>query len=391
MNDSGLQRMRLAVLRQMLLVFCLTAVSSAVAGQDIALFSVDQRVDSESSAERNRASQSALKTLLVRVTGDREAIRRYPGLANSVGSASRYVISYSYSRKTAPRPRDSAIAHDDRSVGPVAGGDSQNSDLYLTLVFQSDAIMQLLQSAGAPYWQADRPGVLVWLADDSEGERQLVNAETSPLRFDQLRRAASLRGIPLIQPLLDLEEYGRISPDDVWRMNYATVDRSSRRYDNGAVLVGKLSQAFDQSWLGQWTLLYRGQRQTQIYRGASVDDFFNLAANMAADAMAADYAVQSNQRHNARQLRVRVSGIQNHRDYVTVVEYLRSIQALSNIQLNHIEADRCEFTVTASGQIDKIQSLIALNNRLQLQGGGSYGGVYQGGQGSQLNYVLQSN
>ena len=383
---------RLAAVSALLIKAGFTAVillnllhAQAAASEAVDLFTVAVEVDSETRSERAAASKTALKILLARVTGDKQATRRYPLLASSLGKADRYIVSFSYERKSMVANLPFANDYSSQAIN----AHSQEL-MQLKLVFQADAIMSLLREAGAPYWQANRPGVLVWLAAQSGGSKVLVNADAFPHQYAELARIAKARGIPLIQPLLDLEEMGRIDASDVWNTAFETINRASRRYDNGVSLVGKLSQASDKSWLGQWTLVYRGQRQVLPFKGQSLAAYFAQGADMAADAMAADYAVAANQQPQfGNILTIEVSGVTQHGDYVSLTEYLRKIPALKRLQLSRIEGERCYFTVDTADDISNIRSLIQLDKRLKPQA--SANSIYSSPSvsSSSLRYIWQ--
>lgn len=384
----------------------------ALASESVDLFTTTIDVESESRQERVVASRAALKMLLIRVTGDKSALENYPLLASSVTNADRYIASFSYQTiKVSPlsgHPLSDKLETSEASFYDAMGipsdalfNDAPNLDvsdaldntfdyvttnpnttvdnnavlsqavipevkdvLRLNIVFQGDAIKALLVQAGAPFWQANRPGVLVWLVAQSGDQQRMINAELAPQFYRALNQAAQARGIPLIQPLLDLEETSQISAADVWGLSMPIILRASQRYDNGAVLVGKLSQAYDKSWLGQWMLLYSGERQIENYRGTELEDYFTLGSDLVADRLAADYAVAVNQAQRNNSLTIKFSGIRGKADYLALSEYLRQVPALKAIQLSHIDGEHCYFSLEGSDDIDQLRALIELNGRI---------------------------
>ena len=350
-----------------------------LASEAVDLFTITVDVDSESRQERAVASRSALKTLFVRATGDTLVLESYPLLANSLTKVDRYIASFSYATVIEKKdshlidsfadldieldtePSDVSVAVSALSAEEAASEPVEI--LRLQLVFQAEAIKTLLRQAGAPFWQANRPGVLVWLVEQQANDRVLVNAANAPQFYRTLNRRAEARGIPLIQPLLDLEEASQITADDVWALSVPIISKASERYDNGAVLVGKLSQAYDKSWFGQWTLLYRGERKIEYFRGGDLAKYFNLGTDMVADRLAADYAVVTSQQQG-RDLTIKFSGVKGYNDYVALSEYLRQVPALKAIQLSHIDGEFCYFSLDATHDIDKVRALIELNKRI---------------------------
>ena len=407
-------------------VVYLLCAQLALASEAIDLFTTTIDVESESRQERVTASRTALKMLLIRVTGDKSALENYPLLAASVTNADRYIASFSYQifkldALTDNSLSDSSLSNNSLSDNSLSDNslsdnslsdnslsdnlapldlllndspDSDSSDvldyvainpyvspddntalteavipevqdvLRLNVVFQADAIKALLNQAGAPFWQANRPGVLVWLVEQSGGQQRIINAELAPQFYNALNQAAEARGVPLIQPLLDLEELNQIGAADLWDLSIPVIDSASQRYDNGAVLVGKFSQAYDKSWFGQWMLLYRGDRQIEHYRDTELADFFIQGSDLVADRLAADYAVAVSQTQRNNNLTIKFSGIKDHTDYLALSEYLRQVPALKAIQLSHIDGKHCYFSLEGSDDIDQVRALIELNDRL---------------------------
>ena len=402
-------------------VVYLLCAQLALASEAIDLFTTTIDVESESRQERVTASRTALKMLLIRVTGDKSVLENYPLLAASVTNADRYIASFSYQIFKLDALTDNSLSNSSLSNNSLSDNslsdnslsdnflsdnlapldlllndspDSDSSDvldyvainpyvssddntalteavipevqdvLRLNVVFQADAIKALLNQAGAPFWQANRPGVLVWLVEQSGGQQRIINAELAPQFYNALNQAAEARGVPLIQPLLDLEELNQIGAADLWDLSIPVIDSASQRYDNGAVLVGKFSQAYDKSWFGQWMLLYRGDRQIEHYRGTELADFFIRGSDLVADRLAADYAVAVNQTQRNNNLTIKFSGIKDHTDYLALSEYLRQVPALKAIQLSHIDGKHCYFSLEGSDDIDQVRALIELNDRL---------------------------
>ena len=320
------------------------------------LFRAVEAVESEAASERRRASRIALARLFVRISGDTEVLNNYPKLRESLPSAERYISSFHY-----------------RSAAEEALDDVP---LWLHLQFHADSITALLRRAGAPYWQVNRPAVLLWLATQEDGQRQLASAENAPQHYALLQRAAAARGLPLISPLLDLDEISQLSADQVWQLSVEPVLALAPRYDADAVLVGKLAQRYDKRWLGQWLLLYQGRQQLLHYEGEQVEEYFALGVNLVADRLARDYAVVATDRQHSAELKLTVEAVDSQRDYVALRDYLAKISAVEALQLVRLDGDRCDFYFQSSSDLAKIRSLLELDKRLLWLGRPGVGGLH---------------
>ena len=166
-----------------LLVFFSINGSFLVAAELIDLYSVKLTIDSEAKQERLIASQKALETVFVRATGDTDAVKKYPVLAKNIASADQLLASYSYYQATIPSADYTAnlvLADDARITESKIPENTQSSQLMVEFAFKPQAVKQLLMSASAPFWQASRPEVLIWLVVQEGAERKIINSELSP-------------------------------------------------------------------------------------------------------------------------------------------------------------------------------------------------------------------
>ncbi len=335
--------------------------SQARSSVEIDLYRIEQAAQTQSAAERQKLVRRSLAALYVRLTGEEDALRRYPSLRTSLDQASRFVSSFNYVDVDVPHER--------------AGSRGTQRMTYLQLVFDGRAVNRLLAEAGAPLWGAVRPQVLVWLVEQDAGERLIVSPENRPLRSDQLERMARRRGVPLLQPLLDLEERTRIDAQALWERDWVAISQASRRYRPAAILVGKLGRGSTANsldsggasgrWLGQWQLLYQGETLSSSYQGEDLDAFFSRGLALAASRFASQYAVAGQGAANQVRRLIRVSGVQSQRDYVALSALLGQAQGLSAVQLQRVEGDQCWFSFESTADRRQLNALLTLDARLR--------------------------
>ena len=83
--------------------------------------------------------------------------------------------------------------------------------------FSAPLIDQLLASENIPVWGSNRPSVLVWMAlQDATGSRSMLNSESGAEIIDFMRRFGEERGLPIIFPLLDIEDRRNLPADAIW-------------------------------------------------------------------------------------------------------------------------------------------------------------------------------
>ena len=344
--------------------------SFSVAAEFIDLYSVKIAINSEAKQQRLLASQKALETVFVRATGDIDALKKYPLLAKNIASADKLVASYSYYQDTKSSPdyvSNQVMTSDNRFAEIKMSENVQFSQLMVEFAFKPEAVKQLLISASAPFWQASRPEVLIWLVVQDGAKRQIINSERSPVHFSQLQAAAKRRGIPIAQPLLDLEELSTINEDDIWALSMNKIITSSDRYAHGAVLAGKISRMTSGQWYGQWMLSYQNSELVEFFRGDDLLKFSDLGIDLIADKMANDYAVVTSKKRPSNEWLIQVDGVHSLQDFTRLSQSLRAVPALDTIRLHSVDQSSCYFSLDAVVQLKKIKALLALNDSLELQ------------------------
>ena len=104
------------------------------------------------------------------------------------------------------------------------------SGQQLTLRFDPARVDRLLRQANEPVWGLRRPLVLLWWVDERNGSRQLMGESTAAEQWQQLSAAAVRRGLPLMLPLMDLDDSMAVASAD---LQERALDRVSGRRIGG--------------------------------------------------------------------------------------------------------------------------------------------------------------
>lgn len=298
-------------------------------------------VQSQSAAERARAAREGLRQVLVRVAGvvDLEAHGNVEGV---LADASGYIDQFHYKRATDEY------------------GDQVEQ---LVMSFTPAVVERLIQQAGLPLWPTNRPRVLVWLAqDDAQAGRQLVNESSEVVAG--LRKGASLRGLTLKWPLLDLDDQLAIDAEDVWTFEQDAILEASERYRVDTVLVGRYTQTSQGQWWTSWQFFHRGDSQFYELR---VDD--GVAAGVQAIAPLADYLARRYSVYTGGEgeprLMVQISSVDDFGDYRGALEYLRQLAVVSAMELLSVKGNRLMVAVQLAGDVPQLENALSLDRKLR--------------------------
>jgi hypothetical protein len=328
MNFSNWRRRIAAAAASVLVSTC--CVAATVSGMYEATVPLSDR----SEGGQAIAFQDAMREVLVRVTGQRDAGSQ-PALAPLISDARHYVQQF-------------------RIVGTnqfFAG-------------FDGAKIERAVIAAGQPLWGHQRPATLVWLAVDDGQRRTLIDAQSSSDLKEVLERAAQVRGLPLRWPVGG----GRIGFDEVWNGSAESLRATASEFGADAVLVGRARSSNPASAQVQWTVLY----------GTASSDWLGTVeegVQGAADEFVRVFAAGNDAA--TTDLSITVSGIADLAAYARVTDYLESMALISDVAVEQLTGDTVVYRARARGDVARVARAIELGNRLQAQDAGA--GVSQTG------------
>ncbi len=272
------------------------------------LYQVREPVASQQPEERDAALLRALDTLVLRLTGDPQALQN-PGLEQLRKDPQQIVGQYGY--------------------------DNDN----LLVDFDPISTDRSLRQAGLSLWGANRPAVLAWWLNDGTGGGGLVGDGQSGAQV--LNQAAQHRGLPLRLPIGDLSEQLLATPETLEASDPAALRTASERYAADALLVVQAREDNGQ-WQAQWRLWLGEEREQGSVQGAdqaALADAIFLAINqrLAPRFMVAPGATAS--------LTLEVQGV----DLARYAQLQRILEPMG-AQLRQAQGDRLLYQVNASAE-----------------------------------------
>lgn len=336
--------MRKSVFNRVLIVFCLLFWQvQGNAEQVVDLYTRSVLVINESSEVRKKATVEALRDVFVRISGTVDSLEnsRVKAALKDAGS---YLDEYRYESS------DQAIT--------IAG--SEYPAVKLNMKFSAEPLQRLLKEAQLPIWAASRPEILFWLASDNSGKKYIK--ESAPFRTSLVERSVD-RGLPVISPLLDLEDRKLLPASRLWAMDEKGIRLASQRYKGDAILAGKVSERAGKA-SGSFQLFNRGNTQYFNLKADSPEDLAAQLIDRVSDYFAQAYSVSSLS-GNAELLTLRIGNVQGFTDYVSVLKYLAKIPAAESVQLNRADDDFIVVSVDTKGNRQKFLDALELDRKLR--------------------------
>lgn len=319
------------------LLFLLPA--APVAAQALSnLGEVTVAVEDQSDAARESAFSDAVGTVLVRLTG-RPDVADAEAVEGIVERAGRYVQQFRYGRD--------------------ADGDRE-----LMARFDTEALREALVRAEVPVWQRDRPPLLVWLAVERGDRRELVSSEQGEAERAALLEAAGALGVPLLFPLMDLEDQRRVDFADVAGGFDDPVLEASERYDTPVVLAGRLrgtGRGPEVRWI-----LYGpdGQRERWRATGEALEELADDTLQRVAEVLREPYTLLPDLERSTV-VRVHLTGIEGLEDFAAAEDLLGGLGGVRGVRPDEVNGKVVRFRLAINVDRERVVRALERESRLQ--------------------------
>ncbi|MEA5444784.1 DUF2066 domain-containing protein [Gammaproteobacteria bacterium AB-CW1] len=243
----------------------------------------------------------------------------------------------------------------------IESGD--NGEFSLWARFDPDSIDRRVREQGVPLWGRERPRVLVWLARRDGGDRDLLTEGDVGREAPALVQAANDRGLPLLFPIMDLEDRRTVDFADVWGGFDDRILEASGRYSPNAILIGRVENVGGDLWRSRWAL-YQPDGVTRWQGGVSLgDEALEDGVHELADRLARRFAVDGDIGSDD-EIRLRIRGLAELEDYVRVERHLQGLTPVERVRLESLEEDTAVFRIHARGGRQSLEQAIELGDRL---------------------------
>lgn len=301
------------------------------------LFVEQAPIADEAVETRNAALSEMLLRVLERVSGNTQ-IASQPATAELLKAAPSLVQQYRYRRV---------------GEGPTR---------YLWARFDQAAVERMMRERNLPVW-VQRPQVLLWLATEQAGQRQLLTLDSLPAARDALVDRAAERGLPLQLPLMDLEDQVALTPADVWADYLQGIRAASARYPHERILTGRLTALGADRWRGVWTLIGPSGRENFQSPPAALDATLRFAVDQTQNLLAARYAPIPGAGGAGGTL-VRFVGIRDLPAYGALVALLDGLEPVRSWALRQADGDDLVFECQLRGGPEDLRRALEASGRV---------------------------
>jgi hypothetical protein len=198
------------------------------------LFTVELAVADQTTSLRLEAFSQAFRQVIVKVSGSDDALKS-AAFERPIERSARYVKQFRYINRS-----------------QAQGEEIEAGRLYLRIDFDQQLIESLLREHNFPVWGRERPSSLLVISYDVNEKIKLVSEDATPDLIEALDRAAAIHAVPVLFPLMDLQDISLVRIGDIVAREYDNIKTMAQRYQPDALLVGQIIGRSGSGWRGDW-------------------------------------------------------------------------------------------------------------------------------------------
>jgi hypothetical protein len=310
------------------------------------LFTVELPVADQTTGLRLESFSQAFRQVVVKVSGSDDALRS-PAFERPIESSARYVKQFRYINRSLPE--------DDEF-------DAER--LILRIDFDQQLIESLLRENNFPVWGRERPSSLLVISYDVNENIKLVTQDSTPNLIEALDRAASIHAVPVLFPLMDLEDIGLVNIGDIVSREYGKIQTMAARYAPDALLVGQILGRSGQGWQGDWEVRFADQIFKWKFKASSKKEVTEQVIRHLAKILALEYALEDHRRVE-QTLLLSVSALEGIDNLIKVQKYLKSLNVVDSVHVAMINKNVITYRLKLRNNPEDLQRLIDFGEVLE--------------------------
>ena len=328
-------------------LFCLwLSPAQAVTVED--LFTVELPVADQTTSLRLESFSEAFKQVIVKVSGSDDALLS-PAFKRPIENSARYVKQFRYLK-----PEVEDAAEEDFDLGR----------LVLRIVFDQQLIEGLLREQNFPVWGRERPSTLLVISYDVNENIRLVSDDATPDLVESLDNAASIHAVPVLFPLMDLEDIALVNIGDIASRQYENIQTMARRYAPNALLIGRMVGRSGAGWQGDWEVSFAGQVFKWTFKASSRQTVIDQVIRNLARILASEYALETHSQVEEA-LMLSVSDLGSIDKLIKVQQYLASLNVVDHVRVARISGNVVTYRLKLRNDPADLQRLIEFGDVLE--------------------------
>lgn len=301
------------------------------------IYQVSLPVTTQSPEEKDKAAAQGLSQVLIKVSGNPDVMDN-PSLKFQLSNASRFIQEFNYTP-------------------------GKRTPFLLKLKFDEEAVNQILHNADIPILGINRPLILAWVVFQvAEKQPEIIdNSSLSDIKGSLVSHAEK-RGIPVIFPVMDMDDINKVSVNDIINMHKDSLVKASARYNSEAVLIARIYPQ-PMGFFAEAKLVSGNDEWNWKLSDKSAQDVLDKLVDNVADTISS-HAASMNKNSIQEQVTLKVSGITERSDYDLLVKYLKDLTPVASVELVKMAGNIATLTVNLRGTEQSLVQALEVGDKL---------------------------
>jgi hypothetical protein len=204
---------------------------------------------------------------------------------------------------------------------------------------------------------------MVWLDYEVQGKpAAIIGANSGGDVSVMLKQETDRRGVPMVFPVLDVQDLGLISAPDIAGMNIPKLLNAAKRYTNDGMLTGHIVQDAA-GYNSQWKLVVGNDQWGWNITGKTLTDTLAAMADHVADALAGRYATVITNTVQS-EFTLKVTNVSQADDFVQVMNYIKHLTPVSDVQLVQITGSDVIMKISLRGSRESFAEALSMGQKM---------------------------
>ncbi len=303
-------------------------VAYAFVSQDLYSSEIEVLSKSISLEQRNMLITEEFAKILKKITGKSNSL--------SIENIDKYISKYEY--------KDDKLA---------------KNKVTLKIFFDKTLVNKALIENKHIFLDEQRPLTIIWPKTST-----IFAADAIQAVLQKILVLAKDRGLPVIYPILDLQEVEILHKGIIDDNFIASIKQASKRYGADEIIIAECNAIEDILNINWKSIVNNWQFSDQLLDNNQNTEQANLFVDKLTEHFLQLYA--SNNTNIAKEIiLMKISNVINLEDYVQVEKYLKTLAVVNNLHATKFQPGEVEFEIVANGGKQAIQNSISTNNLLQ--------------------------
>ncbi len=242
---------------------------------------------------------------------------------------------------------------------------------YFQAQFNKEKINQLLRTSHFGIWGKKRPQQVIWLVVDENFQRSVrgeLDTDYAPF-IDAVKQHSHTRAVPMLFPLMDLDDDMMINSSDLWGQFTDPVAQASQRYGADNFVIAKIIKN-RQDYQINWSLYGRNSKSQPYdiwlngnFQGQLEELGYSLSEKVA-NFLGSRYSVKDS--GSNEQLLLTIDRVNSVSSYARLMKLLAAMPAIASVELASVRGSSVELNVTLIGSRTDLEQEISLEPNLRV-------------------------